>query len=155
MSTIVAILRAAHCKSTHHYFAIDALETVLTPQGRQLAGMLLAHYGDYLLGAKAPDNVFKDFENHVLHVRDGYWGGAATAAEKWLEKSHAWLAIGNWKEASYSIGVLSHYFTDPFMPCRLSRTLNPIDVLYCHRIAPSSTHLPLDLKRPRDSKPLD
>ncbi len=122
MNTIVAILRAAHCKSTHHYFAIDALQTVVTPQGRQLAGMLLAHYGDYLLGAKAPDNVFKDFENHVLHVRDGYWGGAASTAEKWLEKSHAWLSVGNWKEASYSIGVLSHYFTDPFMPLHTAQS---------------------------------
>jgi hypothetical protein len=122
MNTIIAILRAAHCKSTHHYFAIDALQTVLSSPGKQLVGMLLAHHGDYLQGAKAPDNVFKDFENHVLHVRDGYWGGAAVTAEKWLEKCLGWLAAGNWKEASYSIGVLSHYFTDPFMPLHTAQS---------------------------------
>lgn len=122
MKPIIAILRAAHCKSTHHYFAIDALQTIVSPSGKQLADMLLAHHGDYLQGAKAPDNVFKDFENHVLQVRDGYWGGAAVTAEKWLEKSFGWLSTGNWKEASYSIGVLSHYFTDPFMPLHTAQS---------------------------------
>ena len=115
MDTIVAILRAAHCKSTHHYFAIDALDEVQSNRGKSLANLLLANYGDYLKGAKDPDNVFKDFENHVLHVRDGYWGGAAKTAEKWLQKCNTLLASGNWKESAYAIGVLSHYFTDPFM----------------------------------------
>ena len=27
----------------------------------------------YLDGSKAPDKEFKDFKNHVLHTRDGYW----------------------------------------------------------------------------------
>ena len=122
METIVAILRAAHCKSTHHYFAIDALDEVPSTRGKSLADLLLANYGDYLKGAKDPDNVFKDFENHVLHVRDGYWGGAAKTAEKWLEKCNALLASGNWKEAAYAIGVLSHYFTDPFMPLHTAQS---------------------------------
>ena len=116
MNTIVAILRAAHCKSTHHFFAIDALDEVSSERGKSLANLLLANYSDYLQGAKDPDTVFKDFENHVLHVRDGYWGGAAKTAEKWLEKSYEQLNAGNWKAAAYAIGVLSHYFTDPFMP---------------------------------------
>ena len=116
MNTIVAILRAAHCKSIHHFFAIDALDEVSSERGKSLANLLLANYSDYLQGAKDPDTVFKDFENHVLHVRDGYWGGAAKTAERWLEKSYTQLNAGNWKEAAYAIGVLSHYFTDPFMP---------------------------------------
>ena len=122
MDTIVAILRAAHCKSTHHYFAIDALHEVSSPRGKSLANLLLANYGDYLKGAKDPDNVFKDFENHVLHVRDGYWGGAAKTAEKWREKCFRMLDASNWKEASYAIGVLSHYFTDPFMPLHTAQS---------------------------------
>ncbi len=122
MDTIVAILRAAHCKSTHHYFAMDALYEVSTARGKSLADLLLANYGDYLKGAKDPDNVFKDFENHVLHVRDGYWGGAAKTAEKWLEKCFRMLSASNWKEASYAIGVLSHYFTDPFMPLHTAQS---------------------------------
>ena len=122
MDTIVAILRAAHCKSTHHYFAIDALDEVQSNRGKSLANLLLANYGDYLKGAKDPDNVFKDFENHVLHVRDGYWGGAAKTAEKWLQKCNTLLASGNWKESAYAIGVLSHYFTDPFMPLHTAQS---------------------------------
>ena len=122
MNTIVAILRAAHCKSTHHFFAIDALDEVTTERGKSFANLLLANYGDYLQGAKDPDTVFKDFENHVLHVRDGYWGGAARTAEKWLEKTNTLLTAGNWKEAAYSTGVLSHYFTDSFMPLHTAQS---------------------------------
>ncbi len=122
MDAIVAILRAAHCKSTHHYFAIDALHEVPSSRGQSLADLLLANYADYLKGAKDPDNVFKDFENHVLHVRGGYWGGAAKTAEKWLEQSNRMLSAGNWKEAAYAIGVLSHYFSDPFMPLHTAQS---------------------------------
>jgi len=116
MDTIVAILRAAHCKSTHHFFAIDSLWEVKSPRGELLSDLLLAHYGEYLQGAKDPDNVFKDFENHVMHVADGYWGGAAKAARKWLDRVYQLLNSRKWNEAAYAIGVLSHYFTDPFMP---------------------------------------
>jgi len=103
MYTIVAILRAAHCKSTHHFFAIDALDEVASERGKSLSNLLLASYSDYLQGAKDPETVFKDFENHVLHVRDGYWGGASKTAEKWLEKSHTQLNAGNWKEAASAL----------------------------------------------------
>ncbi len=116
MSTIVAILRAAHCKSVHHFFAIDALCEVLTPKGKLLADLLLANYQRYLQGAKDPDNVFKDFENHVVHVSDGYWGGAGKTAAKWLAISLKQLNESKWSDAAYSLGVLSHYVTDPFMP---------------------------------------
>ena len=122
MDTIVAILRAAHCKSTHHFFAIDSLWEVSTPRGIELADLLLAHYGDYLKGAKDPDNVFKDFENHVVHVADGYWGGAAKTGKKWLDNVYRMLNSGNWKESAYAIGVLSHYFMDPFMPLHTAQS---------------------------------
>ncbi len=122
MDTIVAILRAAHCKSTHHFFVIDSLWEVSTPRGIELADLLLANYGDYLKGAKDPDNVFKDFENHVVHVADGYWGGAAKTGKKWLDIVYRLLNSGNWKEAAYAIGVLSHYFTDPFMPLHTAQS---------------------------------
>lgn len=122
METIVSILRAAHCKSTHHFFAIDSLWEVTTPRGMQLADMLLANYSDYLKGAKDPDTVFKDFENHVVHVADGYWGGAAKAAKKWLGNVYGLLNKGDWKESAYAIGVLSHYFMDPFMPLHTAQS---------------------------------
>ncbi len=122
METLITILRAAHCKSTHHYFALDALLEVQSEEGHKLANLLLSYYQEYLTGAKDPDNVFKDFENHVLHVRDNFWGGAARTASRWYAKSLLLLEQQNWKEAAYSIGVLSHYFTDPFMPLHTGQT---------------------------------
>lgn len=122
MDTLTSILRAAHCKSTHHYFAIDALPEIPSRRGKSLANLLLVHFGEYLKGAKDPDNVFKDFENHVLHVRDGYWGGAAQTAEKWLANAYKLLNSGKWSEAAYALGVLSHYFTDPFMPLHTAQS---------------------------------
>ena len=38
---LVPILRAAHCRSTHHFFAIDALERIGTERGKRLAELLL------------------------------------------------------------------------------------------------------------------
>lgn len=122
MQALIAVLRAAHCKSVHHYFAMDALEEVRTDSGRQLSRMLLAHFADYLQGAKDPDTAFKDFQNHVLHVQDGFWGGAAKAASKWYSEALDHLSAGRWKDASYSIGVLSHYYTDPWMPLHTGQT---------------------------------
>lgn len=122
METLVAILRAAHCKSTHHFFAIDSLWETSTERGIALSKLLLAHFDLYLKGAKDPDNVFKDFENHVVHVSDGYWGGAAKAGKKWLEVALRQLQAGNWRDAAYSLGVLSHYFTDPFMPLHTAQS---------------------------------
>ncbi len=116
LDTLLAILKATHCKSTHHFFALDALLEVQTDRGLELSNLLLAHYQDYLTGAKDPDNVFKDFENHVLHVRDQEWGGAIRTSLRWYEKCLSFLQQSKWKEAAYAVGVLSHYFSDPFMP---------------------------------------
>jgi hypothetical protein len=122
MDAILSILRAAHCRSTHHYFAIDAIQEVTTMPGQRLGNLLLAHFSKYLLGAKDPDTSFKDFENHVVHVQQNYWGGAAKTAEKWLLRVRKQLADQQWSDAAYSIGVLSHYFTDPLMPLHTGQT---------------------------------
>ncbi|MEZ6134173.1 MAG: DUF4332 domain-containing protein [Pirellulaceae bacterium] len=122
MSRILKILRAAHCRSTHHYFAIDALQHIETAQGRRLADLLLKYHTEYLLGAKAPDKTFRDFQNHVIHVSDGNWGGAPRACEKWLCEALEHLDNQRWKKAAYALGVLSHYFTDPIMPLHTGQT---------------------------------
>ncbi|QDV70322.1 Zinc dependent phospholipase C [Rosistilla carotiformis] len=116
MSQILTILRAAHCRSTHHYFALDALRCINTERGGRLADILLKHYDQYLKGAKDPDAKFRDFQNHVLHVGDGGWGGATRACEKWLKTAVNHLNSEEWEYAAYDLGVLSHYFTDPIMP---------------------------------------
>jgi Domain of unknown function (DUF4332) len=116
VSTLISILRAVHCRSTHHFFAIDALDRIDTPNGRRLATVLLANYREYLNGAKDPDTKFKDFQNHVVHISDNNWGGAPKACETWLARTIEDMHNSDWKAAAYSIGVLSHYFSDPLMP---------------------------------------
>ncbi|EMI18976.1 hypothetical protein RMSM_04109 [Rhodopirellula maiorica SM1] len=112
----MTILRAAHCRSTHHYFALDAIPMLQTASGKQLGQILLQHHNAYLTGAKDPDTKFRDFRNHVLHVADNQWGGAPRACEKWLATAVQQLQQEQFKDAAYSLGVLSHYFTDPIMP---------------------------------------
>ena len=122
MQHLISILRAAHCRSTHHYFALDALDHLQTAQSRRLANILLKYHDDYLIGAKAPDSDFKDYQNHVLHVQQNNWGGAAVKCEEWLKKARDFLDQGQWKKASYACGVLSHYFTDPIMPLHTAQS---------------------------------
>lgn len=116
------ILRAAHCRSTHHRFAIDALPLIRTPAGERLAMVLLRHYRRYLAGAKDPDLRFRDFHNHVIHVEDGYWGGAPRVAHQWYDRLQRYLRTNRWSDAAHAAGVLSHYFTDPMQPLHTVQT---------------------------------
>ena len=70
----------------------------------------------YLEGAEAPDEEFKDFENHVLHPRDGLWGGAPEKVRSWYHHVVEALSAEDWPTAVYCAGVLSHYYTDPLQP---------------------------------------
>lgn len=122
MDGLLAILRAAHCRSTHHYFAIDALRYVRSDAGQQLAKMLLRYHRQYLDGAKDPDTRFRDFQNHVVHVADSHWGGAPRAAERWYGRVQAFLREQAWADAAHAVGVLSHYFTDPLQPLHTAQS---------------------------------
>lgn len=115
MSVLLSVLRAAHCRSTHHYFAIDSTRYVDTVAGRRLVSVLLKHHERFLEGAKAPDDRFRDFQNHCVHVRTGYWG-APRLALTWYERLRDYLVHGRYADAAYSAGVMSHYFTDPLQP---------------------------------------
>ncbi len=116
MNLLFRVLYATHCRSTHHKLAMDALRYLVHPEAERWQNLFLKHHKQYLFGAKAPDTNFKDFRNHVLHVRHNYWGGALKAARKWYDLSLAALKRKSWSEAVYSAGVLSHYFTDPIQP---------------------------------------
>ena len=106
----------AHCRSTHHYFAVDALPLVQTASGRRLVEVLLRFHERYLTGATDPDIRFRDFQNHVIHVKNGYWGGAPRMAHKWYDRMQRYLRTDRFSDAAHAAGVLSHYFTDPFQP---------------------------------------
>jgi hypothetical protein len=122
MDGLLSILRAAHCRNTHHCFAIDALRHVRTDPGRQLVRLLLKHHASYLAGAKDPDTRFRDFQNHVVHVADSNWGGAPRAAERWYGRLQQFLRAGAWADAAHAAGVLSHYFTDPLQPLHTAQS---------------------------------
>lgn len=122
MEKLLKILRAAHCRSTHHFFAVDAIPMVQTDAGKRLAGWLLRHHNRYLTGAKDPDTRFRDFQNHVIHVNDGYWGGAPRVAHQWYDRLLRYLREERMSDAAHAAGVLSHYFTDPIMPLHTAQS---------------------------------
>ena len=122
MSLLQNIIFASYARSTHHKMALDALQFLQGPNAAKWGDLLLSEYGSYLQGAKDPDDRFKDFKNHVLHVRDNFWGGAVTAAEHWYGQLVDQLRGNAWKDSAYSAGVLSHYFTDPHMPFHTGQT---------------------------------
>ena len=116
MSLLYAVVFASRCRSNHHRLALDALRHLRTRDAEAWRNLLLHEHVEYLKGAKAPDDVFKDFKNHVLHVREKDWGGAIEACQEWYRRTVRALAARDWKLAAWSAGVLSHYYMDPHQP---------------------------------------
>ena len=110
------VLHAEKARSTHHKLALDALTHLRGDDAAAWRNLLLRHVEPFLAGAKAPDKVFKDFRNHVLHVGDGLWGGAPGKAREWYGTLVEKLAARDWPAAAHAAGVLSHYYSDPLMP---------------------------------------
>lgn len=122
MSLLFKVIYAHRATGTHHKIAMDALRLMEGGADGAWARVFLAHADLYLRGAKAPDDEFRDSQNQVLHVRDGYWGGAEEAAENWREKLTMLLKAQNWREAAYAAGVLSHYYADPIQPLHTAQS---------------------------------
>ena len=122
MSMLLRLLKSSACRSNHHRLAVDALVHLRGTDGELWRNLFLHHHVEYLKGAKAPDDVFKDFKNHVLHVREGDWGGAPAAAREWYRRTVRALAQQDWPQAVYSAGVMSHYVVDPVQPFHTGQT---------------------------------
>ena len=122
MSLLYAVIFASRCRSNHHRLAVDALRHLRSPEAQDWRNLLLHYHADYLSGAKAPDEEFKDFKNHVLHVREGEWGGAIESCEEWYRRTVRALTLRDWKQAAWSAGVLSHYYVDPIQPFHTHQT---------------------------------
>jgi len=116
MSLLFTITYAAFAKGTHHKLALDALQHLKCQDWEQWQRLFIRHAKLFVDGSKAPDDDFKDFTNHVLHTRDGLWGGAPDKAREWYQHTVQALAGKDWPTAIYCAGVLSHYYTDPLMP---------------------------------------
>jgi predicted flap endonuclease-1-like 5' DNA nuclease len=122
MSLLYQVVFAAKATSNHHRLALDALRHLQGEPAERWRMLFLHHHQAYLEGAKAPDTVFKDFKNHVLHVREGEWGGAIDAAQEWYRRTVRALAAREWKQAVYNAGVMSHYIVDPVQPFHTHQT---------------------------------
>ncbi|MGE0828613.1 MAG: DUF4332 domain-containing protein [Hyphomonadaceae bacterium] len=122
MSLLYSVIFATRCRSNHHRLAVDALRFLDGPDAEAWRTLLLHHHDQYLKGAKAPDDVFKDFKNHVLHVRDGEWGGAIEAAEEWRKRTVRALKEKDWPHVAWCAGVMSHYVVDPHQPFHTHQT---------------------------------
>ena len=122
MNLLELVIIAHRCRSTHHYIAFDALQLLGGNHAGDWKNLLLKHHTELLKGAKAPDAEFKDFQNHVLHVEDGEWGGARDAAMEWYGKAVAALRAQKWSKAAYALGVLTHYYADPIQPFHTAQT---------------------------------
>ena len=116
MNLLELVIIAHRCRSTHHFIAFDALQLLKGKDAGAWKSLLLKHHTDLLKGAKAPDKEFRDFQNHVLHVQDGEWGGARDAAMAWYGKAVEALREQKWSKAAYALGVLTHYYADPIQP---------------------------------------
>jgi predicted flap endonuclease-1-like 5' DNA nuclease len=116
MQLMFKLIAAAHARGTHHHLAIDGIEKLGGDDAVAWQRVFIKHAAELVRGAKAPDEEFKDFKNHVLHPRDGFWGGAAEKACEWYQALVERLREREWPAVAWSAGVLSHYVTDPIHP---------------------------------------
>jgi predicted flap endonuclease-1-like 5' DNA nuclease len=127
MSVCYRLVLDSVCRSNHHRLAVLALDHLQAEAAGDWQKIFLKHRDAYLEGAKAPDEVFKDFKNHVLHVRDNAnggkdWGGAPQAAREWYNRTVRALKAKDWNHAAYCAGVMSHYVVDPLQPFHTHQT---------------------------------
>lgn len=128
MNTLFRVLYAAHARGTHHKLALDGLRQLAGSDAEAWRCVFLKHAELLLLGSKAPDDSFKDFKNHVLHPRDGFWGGAPPKARNWYGHVVTALRQSDWPTAVYAAGVLSHYLTDPLHPFHTGQSQAESDI---------------------------
>jgi predicted flap endonuclease-1-like 5' DNA nuclease len=122
MSLFERLVMNSVCRSNHHRLAVEALRLMKGEKADLWRNLFLHHHASYLEGAKAPDEVFKDYKNHVLHVRENDWGGAPAAAREWYRRTVRALGNKDWSHAAYCAGVMSHYVVDPIQPFHTGQT---------------------------------
>jgi predicted flap endonuclease-1-like 5' DNA nuclease len=122
MSLLANVLFSHRSTSTHHKLVLDALKHLRRDDAEAWRRLFLKHGESLLNGATAPDEQFKDFRNHVVHVREKCWGGAVESAETWYRHTVDALQKREWHKAAFAAGTLSHYYSDPLMPLHTALT---------------------------------
>lgn len=68
-----------------------------------------------LLASDDPDSIFKDFHNHQYMNTNKAQGAPQTVADCYWRMTEAYAA-GDYRRASYELGLLSHYYSDISQP---------------------------------------
>ncbi|MEO1617107.1 MAG: hypothetical protein AAFV88_14745 [Planctomycetota bacterium] len=105
-----------HCIEAHQSLVIDGLRRIDSPAGQRLTPWLLRYHRDLLRGVLDPDRRFRDYHNHVLHVSEGYWGGAPRVAHQWYDRLERELSAERFRDVAHAAGVLCHYLIDVINP---------------------------------------
>jgi len=124
------LTRKAFATTAHQAIAFDAVARLSMPAAEAWERLFLRHGALFALGAAAPDAEFRDFRNHVVFPRDGYWGGAIAKAQSWYLNLTAALERGEWQNAAYCAGVLSHYVIDALHPLHTAQSEADNDIAF-------------------------
>jgi hypothetical protein len=116
MSLLHSVVFRSVCRCTHHRLALDALRFLRGADADGWSDLVVHNHGEYLRGSTAPDEQFRDFRNHVWHVGERAFGNAPHESRRWYGRTVDSLRRREWSEAVWNAGVLSHYFSDPFLP---------------------------------------
>ena len=109
-------INACVAGSTGSRLLLDALPLVDTDAGRRLVEIIRRHHRAARQGMRDPDRRFRDFQNHVIHVHGGFWGGGPRVAHRWLCRAVDAAARGRRRDAAHAIGVMMHYVFDALHP---------------------------------------
>lgn len=122
MSLLLEVVFRTVCQSTHQRLAVDALRHLRGDAADRWADLFLVHAAELLAGCEAPDRQFQDYLGHVWFVQEPAWGQAPAHACLWYDRTVDALRRGQWAEAAFAAGALSHYVTDPFFPLNTARS---------------------------------
>jgi Zinc dependent phospholipase C/Domain of unknown function (DUF4332) len=122
------IIWRTYTHTVHQAVASEALLRLSNADAANWRCLFSAEAKWLALGAVVPDTEFRDFKNHVLFPRDGYWGGAIARAQSWYQNLAAALANKEWSNAAYSAGVLAHYVVDALHPFHTAQSEAENDV---------------------------
>ncbi len=126
MNLLFRVLFSFKSHNTHQKIVLDALrmldierisnDQITKEDLNNFINLFLIYHEELLSGAIDPDIKFKDYKNHVIYVWDNFWGGTHIKTKEWYQKFVQHLKNQEWKEATYALGVMSHYFTDSVQP---------------------------------------
>jgi hypothetical protein len=109
--------------TSHYYIAVVGtlyLENVITglgDNGERWLELFQVYESDLKLGSVAPDRVFRDFINHIYHIKgpSTHQNGPNKVSE-WYNSFKNHLLAENYSGAVWAAGVMSHYLADLCQP---------------------------------------